>query len=159
MSSDASPVFSDRWNKKIEDKLDNRRRDLGEKCEKYLDRPLTMAEKVQIIISVSQESKKKVPTEDIKYDLSVPEERLKFEETNPYVFYFLTNIPLFCNAHSLSISKRDNELAIELGYNWEDYRLIPQYDKKTMDELLEDACYKYGFTYDGVLKEQNRRHP
>lgn len=141
-------------------------------------RELTKLEKIKILIDVFEERQKPLIEEEYKeYDLSDPIQRTAYEETKQYAFYFLVNCKRFASPYMFcpEPSKRDLELAEELGYQWEyieqnsdvnrytpvvspsvykSTRLIPLFPKEQMDNLLEDACYKYGYTYEGILEEQ-----
>ena len=81
-----------------------------------------------------------------------------YTKTNAYAFYFLTNLPRMASCYfGTSPPKRDIELAEELGYKWDyngdTYKLVPQ-PGANLPYLLQDAAFKYGFTYDGILREQ-----
>lgn len=130
--------MKERWNKKLED----------EWTRKY------KAGTAMDIFKLEPEP------DSIDYDLRDPMQREAFEQTNAYVFHFLVNmlpknerIVLFGTP-----SKRDKELADELGYGWkidgDYYRLFSSLHGRALEELLQDACFKYGFTYDGILRER-----
>jgi hypothetical protein len=156
--------MSERWQKKIKDEFD---RDVQEKTALLINakqgRELTKLEKIKILIDVFEERNKPIEEEEVKYyDLRDPIQRAAYEETKYYAFYFLVNCKRFAspNMFCSEPSKRDIELAKELGYQWEaidkfkSFRLVPLFPKEQMDNLLEDACYKYGYTYEGILMEQ-----
>ena len=166
--------MSERWQKKLKDEFDLQ---VQEKTMLLMHanegRELTKLEKIKILIDVFEERQKPLIEEEYKeYDLSDPIQRTAYEETKQYAFYFLVNCKRFASPYMFcpEPSKRDLELAEELGYQWEyieqssdvnrytpvvspsvykSTRLIPLFPKEQMDNLLEDACYKYGYTYEG----------
>lgn len=158
--------LDERWKQKFENQYKNKYRQLKLNFKNENDRGPTKIEKVGMLISIFKEtyeaSNSPIP-EIPKYDLRDLDQRKAYEESNYYVFYFLTHIPLivkcvhFGPPSTGSPSKRDLELAEELGYKWEKdgydyYRMVP--NRENLDELLQDACFKYGFTYNGILREQ-----
>lgn len=144
-----------RLQQKLEKKWDDQMQDRGEK---ELGRSLIKMEKIFIDIRIFKK--------ESLFDLTKPEERKAFENTNVYAFHFMTNmLPLAGNNTSFDTpSKRDRELAEELGYTFEtsfstfvDHKLLPKdLSPETLHDLLEDACFKYGFTLEGILEEQRK---
>jgi hypothetical protein len=166
-----------RWNKKVEDEWKRKYKMAKNKLKELHKRPLTKYEKIGAAINVFEEEYNKNPEpKNYSFDLRDSKQREDYEQTNDYVFYYLTEVLPRSKTTIFNLpSKRDRELANELGYEWKNsdlnyrraaqgrltdndranhvyYILVPVLDN--LDELLQDACFKYGFAYDGILREQ-----